>query len=206
MSNMSDSIRDLLENNARWADKTHKEDSHFFERLASQQSPKFLWIGCSDSRVSANVITGLAPGEVFVHRNVSNRVENTDRNILAVVQFAVLSLKVEHIIVCGHHDCGGVRAALTRSTDGPLSDWVSPIRMLALDNECEEAKFESQEAWINRVCEMNVEDQVATLLQNQYLKEAANNGQEVSVHGWVYSLQNGLIKDLKVSASKLDSL
>jgi len=181
---MSDSISDLLDNNARWAGKIQQEDSKFFERLAAQQRPKYLWIGCSDSRVPANVITGLAPGEVFVHRNVSNRVENTDRNILAVVQFAVLSLKVKHIIVCGHHDCGGVGAALTRSTDGPLRDWVSPIRALALDKKCLQSDFDNQKDWVNRVCEMNVEDQVTTLLQNQYLKEAADSGQQISVHGW----------------------
>lgn len=201
---MTQSISDLLDNNSRWADSVRQSDPDFFSKLAAQQTPKFLWIGCSDSRVPANVITGLAPGEVFVHRNVSNRVENTDRNILAVIQFAVLSLKVEHIIVCGHHDCGGVKAALTRSTDGPLSDWVSPIRMLALDTQTDESQFSNQREWVNRVCELNVEDQVSTLLQNQYLKEAASLGQRVSVHGWVYSLNNGLIKDLKVSASNLD--
>lgn len=200
---MTRSITDLLENNSRWAEGMRLEDPEFFDRLAAQQSPKYLWIGCSDSRVPANVITGLAPGEVFVHRNVSNRVENSDRNILAVVQFAVLSLRVEHIIVCGHHDCGGVKAALTRSTEGPLSDWVSPIRMLAMDSGTEESHFDNQDAWINEVCELNVADQVGTLLQNQYLKEAAELGHEVTVHGWVYSLKNGLIKDLNVSASNM---
>lgn len=201
---MTNSITDLLENNSRWAANVSEGDPSFFKKLAGQQSPKFLWIGCSDSRVPANVITGLAPGEVFVHRNVSNRVENTDRNILAVLQFAILSLKVEHIIVCGHHDCGGVKAALTRSTEGPLCEWVSPIRMVAIDNQADESKFSTQEEWVNKVCELNVQDQIETLLQNQYLKEAATLGQKVSVHGWVYSLQNGLIKDLGVSASNLD--
>ena len=135
---------------------------------------------------------------------MSNRVENTDRNILAVIQYAVLSLKVEHIIVCGHHDCGGVKAALTRSTEGPLSEWVSPIRLLAVDTQTERSHFDNQEDWVNRVCELNVEDQVATLLENKYLKEAADEGHRVSVHGWVYSLNNGLIKDLQVSATNLD--
>lgn len=201
---MTESITDLLNNNSLWAENVRKEDPEFFDKLAAQQSPKFLWIGCSDSRVPANVITGLAPGEVFVHRNVSNRVENTDRNILAVLQFAVLTLKVEHIIVVGHHDCGGVRAALTRSMEGPLGDWVSPIRMLALDSKVEASDFDSEDDWVNEVCELNVKSQVNTLLQNQYLKEAASQGQRVSVHGWVYSLKNGLIKDLQVSATNLD--
>lgn len=201
---MASSIPELLENNSRWADSVNREDPEFFHKLAAQQSPKYLWIGCSDSRVPANVITGLAPGEVFVHRNISNRVENTDRNILAVLQYAVLSLKVEHIIVCGHYECGGVRAALTKSTEGPLCEWVSPIRILAIDNQAEESNYTNEADWINRVCEINVEDQVETLLGNQYLKEAASIGQKVMVHGWVYSLQNGIIKDLGVSASNLD--
>ena len=201
---MPETIRYLLDNNANWANDIQQDDPSFFERLAAQQNPRYLWIGCSDSRVPANVITGLAPGEVFVHRNISNRVENSDRNILAVIQYAVLTLKVEHIIVCGHHHCGGVKAALTRSTQGPISDWVSPIRMLAHDHQCDQEHFSSEEEWVNEVCELNVASQVATLLENQYLIEAAAIGHKVGVHGWVYSLENGRIKDLGVSKTNMD--
>lgn len=200
---MTIDISTLLENNRLWSSATRDQDPQFFSRLAAQQSPRYLWIGCSDSRVPANVITGLAPGEVFVHRNISNRVENWDRNILAVLQFAVLHLRVEHIIVCGHHDCGGVRAALYDDLRGPLGDWILPIRRLA-EADAQTAKdFGQVGDWVNHVCELNVREQVQVLLDNPYLQEAAALGHRVEVHGWVYSLKDGVIRNLGVSGANI---
>ncbi len=188
----------LLENNREWSRKMREQDPEYFERLANQQSPRFLWIGCSDSRVPANEITGLAPGEVFVHRNISNRVENWDRNILAVLQFAINQLRVEHIIVCGHHGCGGIKAATEGTEEGPLGDWILPIRRMVQDAPLQREDFASENDWINYLCEQNVREQVRVLRKNFCIREAERAGQQVQLHGWVYGLNDGLIRDLGV--------
>lgn len=188
----------LLENNREWSRKMREQDPQYFERLANQQSPRFLWIGCSDSRVPANEITGLAPGEVFVHRNISNRVENWDRNILAVLQFAINQLRVEHIIVCGHHGCGGIKAATEGTEEGPLGDWILPIRRMVQDAPLQREDFASENDWINYLCEQNVREQVRVLRKNFCIREAERAGQQVQLHGWVYGLNDGLIRDLGV--------
>lgn len=186
----------LLAQNREWSRRKREQDPEYFERLANQQSPRFLWIGCSDSRVPANEITGLAPGEVFVHRNISNRVENWDRNILAVLQFAITALKVEHIIVCGHHGCGGIKAAVDGTEEGPLGDWILPIRRMAQDARLQREDFDSDEGWINYLCEENVRQQLRVLRKNYCIQEAERNGQQVQLHGWVYGLKDGLLRDL----------
>ena len=198
-------IDQLIENNRAWAQRQTEENPGYFTDLAEQQSPKFLWIGCSDSRVPANVVTGLAPGEVFVHRNISNRVVNEDSNIQAVLQYAITALKVEHIIVCGHYGCGGVQAALNNETDGYVRNWVEPIRRSALrHNLCQPSTADSspvdsakcsQESW-DRACELNVLDQISKLEQNPFVQEARRQGQPLSLHGWIYRLENGIIQIL----------
>ena len=187
----------LLEKNRQWAALKHQQDPEFFTRLALQQKPRFLWIGCSDSRVPANEITGLQPGEVFVHRNISNRVENWDRNILAVLQFAITELSIEHIIVCGHHGCGGVKAAIDRKEEGPLGDWILPIRRMAEDAPLQQKDFSSEEDYINYLCEQNVREQLRVLRKNYCIQQAEQEGRKVNLHGWVYSLKDGLLKDLQ---------
>lgn len=201
---MTKTITELLNNNADWANKIRQENPEFFRESATQQSPKYLWIGCADSRVPASLVTGLEPGELFVHRNVSNRVDESDLNIAAVLQFSILALKIEHIIVCGHTHCGGVKAALTKSVDGQLAEWVSPIGDLAAESNIQEQQFDSQADWVNSVCELNVASQIKTLRDNQYLKEAAKIGHKVMLHGWIYNLETGLVKDLEISTSNLD--
>jgi carbonic anhydrase len=191
----SDEIAVLFENNRRWAEQTESDEPGFFSRLAAQQRPKFLWIGCSDSRVPANQITGLMPGEVFVHRNVANVVSPTDLNCMSVVDFAIQKLKVRHVIVCGHYGCAGVQAAVDQETDGVTDSWLSGIRDLWEDQQAELAGLDPVEAR-KRLCELNVRRQVQSLCRTTVLRRAWQRGQAIDVHGWIYGIEDGLLRDL----------
>ncbi|MFD0894695.1 carbonate dehydratase [Luteolibacter ambystomatis] len=188
-------LKSLLENNRAWAEAQVAADPEFFKRLAAQQSPEYLWIGCSDSRVPANQITGLAPGEVFVHRNVANVVAETDFNVLAVMQYAVDVLKVKHIIVCGHYGCGGVRAALENFRHGMIDNWLAGIRLIARLNREELDAMPHEEA-VDRLCELNVLIQAKHVARTTILEDAWDRGQEIKIHSWIYRLDTGLISRL----------
>jgi carbonic anhydrase len=188
-------IDHLLDNNRAWANSILANDPDFFRKLSTQQNPEYLWIGCSDSRVPANQITGLAPGEIFVHRNVANVVAETDFNVLAVMQYAVDVLKVRHIIVCGHYGCGGVRAALENFRHGMIDNWLAGIRSLARRNQ-EELNALGTDQAVDRLCELNVLSQSAHVARTTILEDAWERGQEISIHSWIYRLSTGLITPL----------
>ncbi|MAR71384.1 MULTISPECIES: carbonate dehydratase [unclassified Halomonas] len=201
---MSD-IDNLLANNRAWADRICQEDPDFFTRLAQQQSPEYLWIGCSDSRVPANQIIDLPPGEVFVHRNVANLLYHNDMNALSVVQFAVDVLKVRHIMIVGHYNCGGVRAAVTGGENGMVDNWLHSVRELYSmhRSELEHLPLDEQ---VDRMCELNVKSQVKTLCRTKIVQRAWQRGQALSVHGWVYGLSDGRVTDLECSVHGLDQV
>ena len=198
-------LQDLLDNNQAWAAQMEREQPGFFNQLKDQQSPKYLWIGCSDSRVPANQITGLAPGEVFVHRNVANVVAHSDLNALSVIQFAVDHLKVEHIIVVGHYGCGGVLAALRGTRLGLVDNWLRHVQDVKLRHR-NRLMHLCQQDQENTLCEMNVVEQVGNVALTNVMQDAWARGQNVSIHGWVYGLKDGLIKDLEVTMSKADEV
>lgn len=189
-------LADLFDHNARWARQKRQEDPHYFDRLANLQQPEYLWIGCSDSRVPANVITGLQPGEVFVHRNVANLVHRGDLNLLSVLEFAVENLDVKHIIVCGHYGCGGIRSAMDGHRHGIIDHWLQPIRDVAEAHDPELARIGDTDARLNRLCELSVRAQVASLARTPILQSAWNRGKPLEIHGWVYGLTDGLLHDL----------
>ena len=193
--NAPENVQDLFDNNRRWAEKMEQESPGFFSRLATQQKPNYLWIGCSDSRVPANQITGLMPGEVFVHRNVANVVSQTDLNCMSVVDFAIRTLQVRHIIVCGHYGCAGVKAALDDETEGVIDHWLSGIRDLSSRNKQRLSQLNDIDAQA-LMCELNVRQQVRTLCRTTVLKQAWKRGEQVDVHGWVYGVNDGLLRDL----------
>jgi carbonic anhydrase len=191
----------LFDNNRKWARRITQNDPDFFQRLSEQQSPRYLWIGCSDSRVPANEIVGLLPGELFVHRNVANLVVHTDLNCLSVLQYAVDVLKVEHVIVSGHYGCGGVRAAFLNASFGLIDNWLRHVqdvrdRYLDLIAECE-----GEEAAVDRLCELNVIEQARDVCQTTVVQDAWRRGQPLSVHGWIYELRDGLLRDLDCTSS-----
>jgi len=189
----------LFDNNQAWAGRIRRQDPDFFLKLSRQQSPAYLWIGCSDSRVPANEIVGLLPGELFVHRNVANLVVHTDLNCLSVMQFAVDILKVRHIIVCGHYGCSGVLAALRRDRLGLSDNWLRHVQDVRRKHDRKLAGLEGDTEASNRLCELNVIEQVANVCQTTIARDAWERGQELAVHGWIYGLQNGLLRDLKVT-------
>jgi carbonic anhydrase len=189
------SLCHLLEKNRTWARSIWENDPDFFQNLANQQSPEYLWIGCSDSRVPANQITGLAPGEVFVHRNVANVVAETDFNVLAVLQYAVDVLKVRHVIVCGHYGCGGVKAALENFRHGMIDNWLAGIRSLARMHRKELASL-TPKAAVDRLCELNVLAQASHVAHTTIVQDAWERGQEISIHSWIYGLDCGIITPL----------
>ena len=199
-------LRELLDRNRDWAEQMRREDPGFFERLSTQQAPKYLWIGCSDSRVPANQITGLMPGEVFVHRNIANVMVHTDLNCLSVIQFAVDVLKVEHILVVGHYGCGGVHAALTGTRVGLADNWLRHVADVAQKHAglLEEVELEAQRH--ARLCELNVNEQVVNVCQTTMVEDAWARGQSLSVHGWVYSLLDGRVRQLGMDISGRDEL
>ncbi|MDP4624234.1 MAG: carbonate dehydratase [Akkermansiaceae bacterium] len=189
-------IDQLIRNNAIWAEKMRANDPDFFTRLAKQQHPKYLWIGCADSRVPANQITGLPPGEVFVHRNVANVVQETDFNVLAVLQYAVDVLKVTNIIVCGHYGCGGVQAALDNYRHGLIDNWLAPIRALTRGHSEELAKLEGEKK-TDRLCELNVLSQTRHVARTTIIEDAWERGQEIAIHSWIYRLDEGILTPLR---------
>ena len=202
---MSDTLTELLSNNRRWAAATEQREPGFFTRLAQQQSPRYMWIGCADSRVPANEITGLDPGEVFVHRNVANVVVHSDLNALSTIQFAVEHLKVKHIIVVGHYGCAGVRAAMRGIRIGLADNWLRHVQDVRLRHRkrLDHLPPDEQE---DILCEMNVIEQVGNVALSTVLQDAWARGQEVSVHGWVYGLKDGLLKNLHVTMDRPDAV
>ena len=200
-------IKQLLANNRFWSEALSARDPDFFARLARQQRPEFLWIGCSDSRVPANEVVGLMPGELFVHRNVANMVVATDMNFLSVLQYAVDVLQVRHVIVCGHYGCGGVRAALGHRELGLIDNWLRALKAIHHQNL---VRFDGldDEQQVNLLCELNVQRQVRNVCHTTIVQNAWQRGQPLAVHGWIYGLADGLVKDLQVTlvnASQLDS-
>jgi len=193
------STKELFENNIEWAEKIKAEDPLFFQRLAQQQSPEYLWIGCSDSRVPANEIVGLLPGEIFVHRNVANLVIHTDLNCLSVLHYAVAVLQVKHIIVCGHYGCGGVAAALHSKRYGLIDNWLRHIKDIFFRNQEEFEVCVDEDERVDLMCEFNVVEQVANVCHTTIVQDAWKRGQELAVHGWIYSIQDGVLRDLEVS-------
>jgi carbonic anhydrase len=192
-------LKHLFENNRDWAEKITEIDPTFFERLAHQQSPEYLWIGCSDSRVPANEIIGLLPGELFVHRNVANLVIHTDMNCLSVMQYAVEILKVKHIIVCGHYGCGGIKAAIDTKPHGLIDNWLGHLRDIHRKYEDELNIIDSKDDTLDRLCELNVIEQVKNVAQSTIVQDAWGRQQQLWVHGWIYSVNDGLLKDLGVT-------
>lgn len=197
-------ITELFANNRAWAASITRQDPSFFDALARQQSPRYMWIGCSDSRVPANQITGLMPGEVFVHRNVANVVVHTDLNCLTVLQFAVDVLKVEHIIVCGHFGCGGVAAAAQGMALGLSENWLRHIQDVAELHADVLKRFEGDPARLDALCALNALHQAANVCRTTIVRDAWARGQQVTVHGWVYRLQDGLIRDLGFAVTGAD--
>jgi len=202
----------LLERNRAWSDQIKKDDPTFFSELADQQHPEYFWIGCSDSRVPANQITGLKPGEVFVHRNVANIVPHADLNCLSVLQYAVDVLKVKHIIVCGHYGCGGVQAALSNQKFGLIDNWLRNLKDIyrqhrtKIDSIVDADKKIEQNKRVNRLCELNVIEQVNNVCHTTIVQDAWDREQPLTVHGWIYSIRNGLIKDLNVSTGSKEQI
>jgi carbonic anhydrase len=196
----------LFQNNREWARQNTARDPQFFQALVAQQLPKYLWIGCSDSRVPANDIVGLAPGELFVHRNVANVVVHTDLNCLSVLQYAVDVLKVEHVIVCGHYGCGGVRAAYARSSFGLIDNWLRHVQDVRDRHEAAIRQAISDEARIDRLCELNVVEQVLHVCQTTIVEDAWRRQQKLAVHGWIYDLRDGLLRDLGCTAISPDEV
>ena len=197
---MSD-LKQLFENNQRWVSQITEEDVEFFQKLKKQQTPEYLWIGCSDSRVPANEIVGMLPGELFVHRNVANVVVHTDLNCLSVIQYAVDVLKVKHIIVCGHYGCGGVKAALQGKRLGIIDNWLRHVQDVLKKHAPVISKVNDEEAQVDKLCELNVLEQVANVCQTTVVQDAWQRQQELTIHGWIYGVADGLLKDLSMSVS-----
>ena len=199
---MNHSIRELFDNNRRWADDIKSKQPDFFSVLSRQQAPDYLWIGCADSRVPANEIVGLVPGEIFVHRNVGNVVTHTDFNCLSVIQFAVDVLEVEHIIVTGHYGCGGVVAAMKPDDLGLITNWLRHIRDIYFRNREQIDALPNDGARVDLLCELNVKEQVKNVCQTTIVQAAWKRGQQLAVHGWIYSLKDGLLRDLNVTQTQ----
>ncbi len=196
----------LLDNNRAWAKAVQERDPTFFPRLAHQQAPRYLWIGCSDSRVPANEIVGLLPGEIFVHRNVANVVVHTDLNCLAVIQYAVDVLRVEHIIVCGHYGCGGVEAAWKGTPLGLIDNWLRHVQDIAERHRLDLASDMPEVRRVERLCELNVLEQVTHVCRTTIVQDAWIRGQPLTVHGWIYRLEDGLIRDLGLTVDAQSTL
>lgn len=200
------SLTDLFRNNRLWSEATTRRDPGFFNRLERQQAPRYLWIGCSDSRVPANEIVGLLPGELFVHRNVANVVVPSDLNCLSVLQYAVDVLRIEHVIVCGHYGCGGVEAAWKRTNMGLIDNWLRHVQDVAERHPRAFSRGLSVKQATERLAELNVIEQVANVSRTTILHDAWRRGQSVCVHGWIYGLHDGLLRDLGLSVEREDEL
>ncbi|MBR9865926.1 carbonate dehydratase [uncultured Amphritea sp.] len=194
-------LTQLLESNRQWAEQISQDDPLFFETLAQQQAPEYLWIGCSDSRVPANEIVGMLPGELFVHRNVSNLVIHTDMNCLSVIQYAVQVLKVKHIMVVGHYGCGGVKAALESTPHGLIDNWLRQIRKVNQKHRELLSAWDHSHQQLDRLCELNVIEQAFNVCETTIVQDAWAHGQDLTVHGWIYGLNDGLVNDLEFNAS-----
>jgi carbonic anhydrase len=199
-------IEVILGNNREWSKRMTENRPDYFQKLAAQHTPDYLWIGCSDSRVPANEICGLLPGELFVHRNVANIVYAADLNCLSVVEYAVDVLQVKHIIVCGHYGCGGVKAALDNLSHGLIDNWLTKIKDIYVRHREDISSLSSEEERINRMCELNVIEQVKSVSHTTIVQDAWRRGQELSVHGWIYGLQDGLVNDLGVRIGQLSQV
>ncbi|MEW6354251.1 MAG: carbonate dehydratase [Pseudomonadota bacterium] len=199
-------LRKLFENNRAWAASVNASDPEFFSKLVHQQSPDFLWIGCADSRVPANEIVGLYPGELFVHRNVANVVVHTDLNCLSVIQYAVEVLKVEHIIVCGHYGCSGVQAAMRNNKLGLIDNWLRHVQDVMKKHAGLLANVSGEQARLDKLCELNVIEQVQNVCQTTIVQSAWEQGQNLSVNGWVYSIADGLLRDLSLCVRNQEEL
>jgi carbonic anhydrase len=200
------SLPDLIANNRNWAEGVRRRDPGFFDRLARQQAPRYLWIGCSDSRVPANEIVDLMPGELFVHRNVANIVVHSDLNCLSVLQYAVEVLRVEHVIVCGHYGCGGVEAAWKRSPLGLIDNWLRHVQDIAERHQQLFTRGMTDVQCTDRLGELNVLEQVANVCRTTIVQDAWRRAQPLSIHGWIYRLQNGIIRDLGLTVSRDEEL
>ncbi len=198
---MTDFYKKILDNNKKWVENKLAIDSNYFKNLADGQSPPLLWIGCSDSRVPANEIIGAEPGEVFVHRNIANMVVHSDMNMLSVLDYAVNALKVKHVIVCGHYGCGGVKAAMGNSSIGIIDNWIRHIKDVYRFHQNELDAITNEKERFNKFVEINVKEQVMDLAKTSIVQTAWKNGQELSLHGWVYGLNNGYVTDLGVNFS-----
>ncbi len=199
-------LKNLFDNNRQWAEQIKAEDPEFFKTLSKQQTPEYLWIGCADSRVPANQIVGLMPGELFVHRNVANLVIQTDLNCLSVMQFAVEYLKVKHIMVTGHYGCGGVNAALANQQFGLLDYWVRNIREVYLKHQDAMDEISDDKKRLDRLCELNVVQQAANVSHTNIVQNAWKRGQELTIHGWIYSIEDGILKDLMPPITGIDQV
>jgi carbonic anhydrase len=194
-------LQELLALNRTWAEETRVREPDFFTRLQHQQSPEYLWIGCSDSRVPANQIVGLLPGDLFVHRNVANLVVQTDLNCLSVLQYAVEVLKVRHVIVCGHYGCGGVRAALDDARLGLIDNWLRNVQTVARQHDALLSGLSGHEERMNRLCELNVIEQVVNVCRTTIVRDAWRRGQPLAIHGWIYSLADGILRESGMSVT-----
>jgi len=199
-------LTQLFENNRQWATQITQSNPEFFKKLAEQQSPEYLWIGCSDSRVPANEIVGLLPGELFVHRNVANLVIHSDMNCLSVIQYAVEVLQVKHIIVCGHYGCGGIRAAIENSPHGLLSNWLSHVRDTYRRRSDKIMYTTDPNQRLDRLCELNVIEQVVNVCNTTIVQSAWNKRQQLTIHGWIYGISDGLLNDLGICISSTAEL
>ncbi len=203
---MSDFYKKILDNNKKWVEEKLSQDQNFFKDLAQGQTPPLLWIGCSDSRVPANEITGTKSGEVFVHRNIANMVVHSDMNMLSVLDYAVNVLKVKHVIVCGHYGCGGIKAAMGNNSFGIIDNWIRHIKDIYRLNKDKLIDIENEEERFNKFVELNVKEQVLNLAKTSIVQGAWKDGQELYLHGWVYGLNSGYVTDLDVNFSKNDDL
>lgn len=199
-------LQPLFENNRQWAARHRESNPEFFAKLAEQQTPRYLWIGCSDSRVPANEVVGLLPGELFVHRNIANLVIHTDMNALSVLQYAIDILKVEHVMICGHYGCGGIKAAMENEPHGLVDNWLRHIRDLYRRHQKALAEIRDETQKISRLCELNVIDQVINVGSTTIIRDAWDRRQEIAIHGWIYDLADGLLKDLDVCITSRNEL
>jgi carbonic anhydrase len=194
-------LKHLFEKNVEWASKMKEADPEFFSKISNQQTPEYLWIGCSDSRVPANQVIDLSPGQIFVHRNIANIVVQTDLNCLSVIQYAVEVLKIKHIILCGHYGCGGIKAAMDNEDHGLIDNWLRNIKNVYRFNKAAIDSIQSEEDKFKRLCEFNVVEQVSNICHTTIVQNAWSSGVEVTVHGWIYCLEAGLLKDLDTCIS-----
>jgi carbonic anhydrase len=199
-------LQHLFENNRRWAESIENTHPGFFRKLSEQQTPEYLWIGCSDSRVPANEIVGLLPGDVFVHRNVGNVVVHSDLNCLSVLQYAIEILKVKHVIVCGHYGCGGVKAAMSNEKHGLIDNWLRNIKDIYRLNETKISALATEQQRVDRLCELNVVQQVKGVVHTTIVQDAWDRGQDLAVHGWIYSIADGLLRDLGVCITSKEQI